>query len=291
MSDARFRVLSIYLFYRIVGSSPSDPPMAEHASGFEGFTSDMSVDVVDLTSFYASPLGLAVQRLVSRKIDELWPSLQGLSLLGLGYAIPYFETVRDGAERILAFMPASQGVVNWPTSGLSSTALVDPLAMPLPEASIDRVLIAHALETVENPAEFLSELWRILTPGGRIILIAPNRRGIWARLDTTPFGDGQPFSRSQLKELMRKALLSPEHWAETLYMPPFQSRLLLRTAMLWERIGSSFVLPFSGLHVIEASKQLYRPILARAPQRAHRRSSVLLPAPAPSPTSRSRRSS
>ncbi len=242
----------------------------------------MSIDVVDLTNFYASPLGLTVQRLVNQRITQFWPSLKGLSLLGLGYAIPYLSIPGSDAERVLAFMPASQGAMKWPETGLSATALVDPLAMPLPEASVDRILIVHALETVENPAEFLSELWRILTPEGRIVLIAPNRRGIWARLDTTPFGNGQPFSRSQLKDLLRKALLNPEHWAETLYMPPFNNRLLLRSATLWEQAGHKFRLPFHGLHVIEASKQLYRPILVGGQQRVKRRAPALVPAPAPS---------
>ena len=90
-------------------------------------------------------------------------------------------------------------------------------------------LLVHALETVESPSELLHEIWRILTPGGRIIMVAPNRRGLWARMDTTPFGYGQPYSRSQLKSLMRQTWFSPEGWAETLYVPPLRNRLLLQT--------------------------------------------------------------
>ena len=71
--------------------------------------------------------------------------------MGLGYAVPYLAAVRPECERTLAFMPASQGVVNWPASGLSSSALVDSLAMPLPDASIDRVLVVHeAVRFVQN---------------------------------------------------------------------------------------------------------------------------------------------
>ena len=160
------------------------------------------------------------RRFVGRAVDRFWGPLTGLRVLGLGYAPPYLSAVKNESERTLAFMPANQGVVNWPRSGASASALVDPLMMPLPEASIDRVLVVHALETVESPSELLHEIWRILTPGGRIILVAPNRRGLWARMDTTPFGYGQPYSRSQLKSLMRQTWFSPEGWAETLYVPP-----------------------------------------------------------------------
>ena len=201
-------------------------------------------------------------------------------MLGLGYATPYLAPVRAGAERTLAFMPASQGVVNWPASGLSASALVDPMMMPLPDASIDRVLLVHAIESVESPTELLYEVWRILTPGGRIIVVAPNRRGLWARVDTTPFGHGQPYSRSQLNRLMRETLFSPEAWAETLYVPPFPGWFLLRTAVAWERVGISLSLPFAGLHVVEATKQLYRPVMVRQTRRVSRASPVLIPAPA-----------
>lgn len=240
----------------------------------------MSVDVTDLRAFYASPLGLVAQRLVSRVIDRFSGPVQGLRILGLGYATPYLAALRTGSERTLAFMPASQGVVNWPATGLSASALVDPLAMPLPDASIDRVLVVHALETVDNPSELLHEIWRILTPGGRIIVVAPNRRGLWARMDTTPFGQGQPYSRSQLRGLMRDTLFSPEAWAETLYVPPLHSWVILRTATAWERVGVSLSLPFAGLHIVEATKQLYRPVAARAARRPAQLAPVLVPAPA-----------
>ena len=29
----------------------------------------------------------------------------------------------------------------------------------------------------------MRELWRVLADGGRMIVVAPNRRGLWARFD------------------------------------------------------------------------------------------------------------
>jgi SAM-dependent methyltransferase len=245
----------------------------------------MSIDITDLRGFYASPLGAVTRRFVGRAIDRFWGHLTGLRVLGLGYAPPYLSAVKDDSERTLAFMPANQGVVNWPGTGASASALVDPLMMPLPDASIDRVLVVHALETVESPSELLHEIWRILTPGGRIILVAPNRRGLWARMDTTPFGYGQPYSRSQLKSLMRQTWFSPEGWAETLYVPPLRNRFLLQTAQAWEQVGAGFSLPFAGLHIVEATKQLYRPGAVHAVRRSRRLAPVFVPAPA-APASR-----
>lgn len=239
----------------------------------------MSVDVTELRDFYASPLGQVAQRMVARAVDECWTNLRGASVLGLGYAVPYLPPA--GCGRALAFMPAGQGVVGWPAPQRSASALVDPLTMPLADESVDRVLLVHALENVESPSELLHEVWRVLTPGGRMMAVVPNRRGLWARIDATPFGQGQPFSRFQLRELMRQTHFSPERWSETLRTPPFRNRVLLSGTVAWERVGAALRLPFAGLHVVDASKQPHRPIPVRVRRRrATRAGPVLVPVPA-----------
>ena len=222
----------------------------------------MTLDVVDLRAFYASPLGMVAQRMVLAAIRHRWDDLAGMALLGLGYATPYLDSLRDGCERTLAFMPARQGVVAWPPGLLSAASLVEATDMPLRDQVIDRVLMVHALEASDDPAALMAEIWRILAPGGHVMMIVPNRRGPWARLDTTPFGQGRPYSRRQLTDLMRSALFTPTHWDEALHMPPSQRRAVLRSAGLWERVGRSLSSPFAGLHVIEATKQVYRPAVA-----------------------------
>jgi len=124
----------------------------------------MSTDVVDLRSFYASPLGHVARRFVGRALLRFWHSVGGTRLVGVGYAVPYLSLLRGSAERTLAFMPATQGVVNWASDGGSASALVDPLLLPLDDASIDRILLVHALESSENAEELLAECWRVLAP-------------------------------------------------------------------------------------------------------------------------------
>ncbi len=223
----------------------------------------MALDVVDLRTFYASPLGKVAQRFVGEVIARRWSKNAGMSIAGIGFAIPYLDLVRENAVRTLAFMPAAQGVVNWPGEGITSSALVDPAMLPLPDSSIDRVLVVHALEVSDTPAEMLEELWRVLTPGGQLMLIAPSRGGLWSRADTTPFGQGRPYSRGQLRDLMRETNFSPIYWDEALYVPPFARASWLRAAPVFERVGCKLSLPGAGVHVVEATKQLYRPVIAR----------------------------
>ena len=223
----------------------------------------MSQDVVDLRSFYASRLGETARRFVLRIVRERWDNCAGMSVLGLGYATPYLDVFRREAMRTLAFMPAETGVVAWPPGERSAAALVETTALPLPDGCIDRLLLVHALEMEEHPRQLMAEIWRVLAPGGRVIVVAPNRRGLWARFDTTPFGNGRPYSRGQLRALLRESLFSPLSAGEALYMPPSSSGLVLRSAPMFERFGAGLGLPGAGVLAMEAAKQLYRPVAAR----------------------------
>jgi len=245
----------------------------------------MSLDVADLRAFYASPLGHVARRFIGTAMLRFWPDCARQRVLGLGFSTPYLSVLGAQAERVIAFMPAAQGVVNWPSEALSASALVEPTLLPLPTASIDRAVLVHALEETESPEDLIEEVGRVLSPGGRLILVVPNRRGLWARMDGTPFGQGRPFSRSQLEALMRAGEFVPENWAEALYVPPLRRRLLMRSAAVWERVGGTLAMPFAGVHVIDASKQVYRRIPLRATRRSFAFRPILLPQPAPTPRS------
>jgi SAM-dependent methyltransferase len=241
----------------------------------------MPLDVQSLQSFYGSPLGEVARRLVGRVVRARWDNVVGLSVAGLGYGTPYLERFRDGARRCLALMPAEQGVVVWPGEGRCSAALVDVQMLPLPDGAIDRLLAAHALEAADRPDALLEELWRITAPEGRIIVIVPSRRGVWARADSTPYGQGLPYSKSQLRDLLHRADFSPVFWGEALYAPPVGRPFMIRAAPAIERIGATLGFPFAGVHIVEAIKQVHRPVGVRAVARA--RLVPLKPALASSP--------
>ncbi|MEC5291430.1 class I SAM-dependent methyltransferase [Aurantimonas sp. C2-6-R+9] len=239
-----------------------------------------NADIVDLRDFYASPLGLAAARAVSLALTPLWRPISDERLVGLGYAVPYIDRFAADAERAFAFMPAAQGAQNWPMGAASLSALVGVEDLPLGDASVDRVLIIHALEFAENPEAMLSEVWRVLAPGGRIVIVAPHRRGVWARFEHTPFGSGRPWSRGQLTRLLRGAMFTPSAWAEALLFPPFRRRSLLGFAAPLERLGRDLWPLFAGVVVIEATKQLYRgvPVTSTARERRRVIKPVLVPA-------------
>src|SRR6478735_1524426 len=122
----------------------------------------MSIDVVDLRNFYAQRLGVVARRFVGLGIRRRFADTRGMSVLGLGYATPYLGLFRQEAERCLAFMPAAQGVVKWPSARPTLTALVEELDLPLADAAVDRIMLVHALEMTNDPGALLREVWRVL---------------------------------------------------------------------------------------------------------------------------------
>jgi SAM-dependent methyltransferase len=217
----------------------------------------MRPDVLDLQAFYASRQGQLVRRLVGRQIRALWPNLHGARVLGIGYATPFLGSLVDAAERVCVLMPPGQGVTRWPADGANVTSLASEDELPLADRSIDRVLMAHALESAEQGGRLLREVWRVLADGGQALIIVPNRRGLWCLSESTPFGHGQPFSASQLKGVLRNTLFVPRESATALFVPPLRSRLILRTALAWERAGLRWAKHFAGLLLMIAEKQIY----------------------------------
>jgi SAM-dependent methyltransferase len=240
-----------------------------------------TLDARELRDFYDSPLGEVARRIVGRVIRSRWTSTSNLTVAGLGYGLPYLERFRDRSRRCLALMPSQQGVVVWPEGEVCSSTLVWADMLPLPDGSIDRLLVAHALEATERPETLLEEVWRVTAPEGRVIVVVPSRRGMWARADGTPFGQGSPYSKGQLRELLNGAILSPIFWGEALHFPPITKNYFIRSAPAMERIGAAVGLPFAGVHVVEAIKLVRRRVEARAVTR--RRLPQLRPALPPQP--------
>jgi SAM-dependent methyltransferase len=217
----------------------------------------MYLDVIDLRNFYQTRLGHVARRMIRRKIREFWPNVKGQDIMALGYPTPFLRYYRNDARRIVAFMPAEQGALSWSEQTPNIVVLTEDTLLPLPDKSIDLALIVHSLEFASSPKDMIREVWRVLTDGGRLLIIVPNRTGVWARLEKTPFGHGHPYSLAQLDLFLKENMFTPERTEHVLYIPPTQSRILLSMASAWEKMGHKWFKTVSGVLMIEASKQVY----------------------------------
>lgn len=217
----------------------------------------MRFDIDRLQAFYGSSLGRMAHEMVDKRVGALWPSADGLDVLGFGHADGLLERYRGGARRVISASPDEQGAERWPDDGKGLTTLVEDERLPFPDALFDRIIVRHALEEAESPHRLLRELWRVAAPEARILIIVAHRRGLWARAESTPFGHGRPYTRSQLNRLLEEAMFLPQASARALYAPPIGWGIISSAGDAWERMGGFAWSGFGGVLMIEAMKRLY----------------------------------
>ena len=240
------------------------------------------MDVVELREFYGKPLGHMAANSLASELSRLTSIKSGQVALGLGYALPYLQYITTPDITRIAFMLARQGVIHWPDEAGSCTALVDEDQLPLLESTVDLALVVHGLEFADAPQDMLNEVWRVMAPQGRLLLVVPNRRGLWAASESTPFGHGEPFSRGQITALLKEAKFSALSWQGALYTPPFAGKTLMAGAGAFDVVGKRALPRFSGVTIVEAQKQVYAFSAGRKARRlVPRFRPALLPAPQP----------
>jgi SAM-dependent methyltransferase len=216
----------------------------------------MGIDARDAADFYATGLGGLTAKLLRRTLLEIWPDCKGLSLLGIGYAGPYLRLWREQAARCIALSPNQMGPAPWPAGRASLACTAEEESLPFPDMCFDRVLLVHGLEHADNTRRMLREAWRLLKDDGRIVVIVPNRRGLWAYAESTPFGHGQPYSQGQLARLLNGLFFTVEKQEAVLFAPPLHWRVNLKAFDIWESAGS-FAPQLAGLTIAEAVKDLH----------------------------------
>ncbi len=237
----------------------------------------MHQDVVELRNFYyRTGLGRAAQRAIGDQVHALWPEAKGQTVVGFGFVVPLLRPYLGDARRVVALMPGQQGVMPWPPGQSNVSVLCDEVAWPLETGHVDKLILMHALETSENQSAVLDECWRVLGPGGKAIVVVPNRAGIWSRRDVTPFGFGRPYSLSQLEAQLKGHSFLPERHRAALFQPPSHKRFWLKTGPIWENAGQSISAHFAGgVLMVEISKRVYTPTRAPLGERVKRPLKVL----------------
>ncbi len=217
----------------------------------------MRPDITSLARFYRTPIGRGAAHGICGQVKNFWPMINNMEVMGLGYSLPVFDGLLSSGAELTVYMPARQGVCHWPSVDHSRTALVDELHLPIGNEVMDRVLVMHALEHAPRPGALLREVWRVLKPGGRVLIIVPNRRRIWSTAENTPFGHGKPYSKRQLYNLVRDQMLPPLDSNTALMMPPIEMPAIEGMIKFGDSLLRGVGRGLGGVLLVEAEKQVY----------------------------------
>lgn len=237
----------------------------------------MHLDVVDLRNFYyRTRLGRAAQAAVRNQMLDLWPEAQGQTVLGFGFAVPLLRPFLPDARRVIALMPGQQGVMPWPAGMANVSVLSEETLWPIETGHVDRLILLHGLDTSENPSALLDECWRVLGPGGKALFIVPNRAGLWARRDATPFGFGRPYTVGQLEAQLKRHNFVPERQRAALHQPPSHARVWQKFGPMFEKVGGYLPMAIAGgVIMVEASKRVHAPMRPGLPEAVRKPLKVL----------------
>ena len=88
--------------------------------------------------------------LLRRCLLRMWPRLDGMSVLGIGYPAPFLRLWRGQAERTIAVTPAQIGAARWPP-GAANLACTGKVTSELGPEWFSRAGIASGGQEFDLP--------------------------------------------------------------------------------------------------------------------------------------------
>lgn len=125
---------------------------------------DVACGTGDLTMLFATWLCL-------KHIEQRdWPRPKRAQVMGIDFTPRMLEFAVAKSKRVENdTMPGDDSEPLWP--GLVEWSAGDAMALPLPDACCDVVSIAFGIRNVAVPEKAVAEFFRILRPGGRLIIL------------------------------------------------------------------------------------------------------------------------
>lgn len=132
----------------------------------------------------------------------------------------------------------------------------DAAKLPFADTSFDAALVVTVLCFASSPQEIVDEAFRILRPGGRLILGELGRYSFWAlarRLrglaGSRTWRNARFFSTGELRDLLRRAGFVDLTSDATVYYPPLSVLARFSAVALIERLGRRFC-PWAGAFLV-----------------------------------------
>jgi ubiquinone/menaquinone biosynthesis C-methylase UbiE len=138
--------------------------------------------------------------------------------------------------------------------GVNSSIIAKDSEIPLADNSVDKILLIHYFEYASHPNLLLREIWRLLKPGGKLLLVAPNKLSLWPHSKKYPYKKCKLFSIMQLSKILDEAMLSPVKTSSTLFALSNAYRFFPDVSDAIENWSSKWLSPFGGVLLVEAEK-------------------------------------
>ncbi len=177
---------------------------------------------------------------------------EGEKIAGFGFTLPYLPLFANNNSEI-SLTPGALGAENL-NSPVNMALCVEDM-LPLKNEYFDKILVAHGFENIDNDEALMQEFWRVLKPGGKLLVIAANDDSFW-RKTATPFAKGKGLTHFRLLELAMGSKFFSRGFDRALFFPPSSNAFL---NLFLERAIGLVCRAASGVMVIEMEKIIFVP--------------------------------
>jgi SAM-dependent methyltransferase len=238
--------------------------------------------IIGLTDWLKTPAGCYVLQWEQAHLDTAVSDLFGFHALQLGLPeldalnanrMPHRWVAIDAAGESPVAAPAVAGLDAAPAAARRAIALhCDFDALPFDSASLDLVVLPHALELARDPHLALREVERVLVPEGRVVIVGFNPSSLWglrqrlgrlrqqltgahpAPLFLPSAGEFLRFRR--LRDWLRLLSFEVEAGRFGCYRPPVASSAWLARFAWMERAGERWWPVFGAVYFVVAVKRV-----------------------------------
>ncbi|WP_160169813.1 class I SAM-dependent methyltransferase [Marinospirillum insulare] len=235
--------------------------------------------------FWASHLGKEVLRVEAELLAPIMESLCGYHVLSLGSC---------SSKHLLASCTIKHKIEWRPSFALAehpSCLIADPSKLPLPNDSMDVVLLHHSLEIFDRPHALLKEAARVTLPKGEMLILGFNPYSLWGLAKMLPKSlQAEPLvalksaafiSQNKLQDWFEFLDLKQEAAQQLFHRPVCNSKkLLVRLADLDQRLDKKNW-PLAGIYLLRVKKRVGSPL---RPQNVQKSTHWLTNQPVASPT-------
>jgi SAM-dependent methyltransferase len=271
--------------------------------------------IIQLPQWLRSPAGRYLLEWEQRHLDPAVADLFGFHALQLG--LPQLDALRanrmphrwlavesardDDAPFDEVSEPSIAGGDGAPADAKARVHVVAPPslrchfdALPFDAASLDLVVLPHALELARDPHLALREVERVLVPEGRVIIVGFNPASLWGtrqklgrlrRRVSRNSGElflphaGEFVGYRRLRDWLRLLSFEVEAGRFGCYIPPLTSARWLARFAWMERAGEHWWPVFGALYYIVAVKRVRGMRLVGLIRKDARVKAVTAPAP------------
>lgn len=215
----------------------------------------MEYQIKAMDMWFRTLPGALVVEMEFKELDRLLPSIPGEVAVQIGGPSNLRLLQKSKMRHVYYCSDQRAGL------GDGTCLQCDYHALPFESNSINLIILSHAIEFAKQPQQLLEEIYRVLRPGGQLLLFGFNRWSGWSLVRRLRHYKGYPWhgrfhSMWQVKKWLHTLGYGIVANKSFCFIPPCTKRPSATWIKLNEVLGQVFIPKMGAVHLIYAQKKV-----------------------------------